>query len=498
MVGGGRTIERDMPVGNGRGDRVMRIDAARWLTALVVALNASLAIGQVAPAPVAPVSSPATAPAIPSVLPVPTDPLLTRVADPTPPTLGSFPSLPLEVTPPTTNRQYNLQPSEHLLTHTGSGILGPYQYDTSDRWLDFGIIVQAEYMNNNPNNGPSSEYLFFRRLRPVIMGGFGDWQAVLMMDYGAGQNGDNYQSSVRWADIEYTGIFQSHVRFGSFKPWFSSELLTLGPHLLNIERSPVGNTNYGNPDYMLGVAWDQMLPSRKLAYYVSAGLEDHTQDVTQMSMRSPAYAPNGSNQGAIVTGRVDYMLLGEMEYDPRPLHTPTPSAYNRSDFHTPYWRMLVSSAVYGWWNDGTSNPYTKNGASTSTTQADLQRSLGVEVSTGLRGFGFTTNVEYQYIRGDLVVNNFTGGLYANGSTNMNKFLVSTGYMLPHDIEPVVAWSMIDASGFQRSLMQTTVGVNWFVKKYAIRFAADYSFVNNNNGVPGTNLGVTRAMAQFVW
>ena len=37
----------------------------------------------------------------------------------------------------------------------------------------------------------------------------------------------------------------------------------------------------------------------------------------------------------LVTGRLDYLLLGEMWYDPRPLHTPTPSAYNRADFHTP-------------------------------------------------------------------------------------------------------------------------------------------------------------------
>ena len=385
-----------------------------------------------------------------------------------------------------------------MLEHTGSGILGPFQYDETNRWLDFGIIVQTEYLQNSPSNGPSSEFLFFRRLRPIVMGGFGDWQGILMMDFGAGQNGNNYASSVRWADIAYTGFYQAHARFGSFKPWFSAELLTIGPHLLNVERSPVGNTEFGNPDYLIGFGWDQMLPGRKLAYYASVGLEDHAQGVTQMSMRSPAYAPSGSNQGVIVTGRLDYMLLGEMDYDPRPLHTPTPSAYNRSDFHTPDWRMLVSTALFGWWNDGNSNPFTVNGVSTSTTNADLNRSYGVEVSSGLRGYGFSANTEYQYIRGDLLAPAFTGGLYADGRTNLNKFLVSTGYMLPHDIEPVVAWAMIDASGFQRALTQTSVGLNWYVKKYSIRFAADYSFVNNSNGIPGSNIGVTRALAQFVW
>lgn len=418
---------------------------------------------------------------------------LAPVAEPLPgpPPGWAGPSIPGSARP-------RVPPGGHQIEHTGSGIFGPFQYDETDRWLDFGIIIQTEYLNNAPSAGASSEYLFFRRLRPVVMGGFGDWQGVIMMDFGAGQNGNNYQSSVRWADIEYTGFYQAHARFGSFKPWFSAELLTLGPHLLNVERSNLGNTNYGNPDYLLGVGWDQMLPGRRLAYYASVGLEDHAQGVTQMQMRSPAYAPSGSNQGVIATGRVDYMVFGEMVYDARPLHTPSPSVYNRSDFHSPFWRMLVSTAAYGWWNDGTSNPYTVDGASTSTTNADLDRAYGVEVSSGLRGHGFSGNVEYQFVRGDLLARAFTGGLYADGRTNLNKLLVSTGYMLPCDVEPVVAWSAVDATGFRQALTQTTVGVNWYVKKYGVRFAADYSFVNNNNGSPGDNIGVTRALAQFVW
>ena len=66
------------------------------------------------------------------------------------------------------------------------------------------------------------------------------------------------------------------------------------------------------------------------------------------------------------------------------------------------------------------------------------------------------------------------------------------------MELVAAWSMVDATGFQRALTETKVGVNWFVKKYAVRFSADYSFVNNMDGTPGNNVGVTRAVAQFVW
>jgi hypothetical protein len=393
---------------------------------------------------------------------------------------------------------FRVEPGRHPLEFRGSGVHGPYGHDESDRWLDFSIIVQTEYIHNSITGSPETEFLFFRRLRPVIMGGMGDWQGIIMLDFGAGANGNAYGTTVRWADIEYTGFYQAHARFGSFKPWFSRELLTMGPHLQTIERSPVGDTDYGNPDYMIGFAWDQMLENRKVVYYASVGLEDQVQNVNQMQMRSPAYVASGANQGVLVTGRVDFYPFGEMPYDPRPLQTPPAVAYNRGDFHTDAWRVIVSTGAYGWWNDDTSNPFTVNGMSTSTTQADLNRAFGAEVSGGVRGFGVSADVEYQYVRGDLLAPNFTGGLYVNGRTNLNKFSVTGGYMFPYDVELVGAWSVVDATGFERGLTQTDVGVNWYVMKYAVRFAATYSFVNNNNGTPGSNIGVTRALAQFVW
>jgi hypothetical protein len=386
----------------------------------------------------------------------------------------------------------------HLLEFRGSGIHGPYHYEDSDRWLDFGILIQTEYIHNAPSNGPSTEQLFLRRLRPTIMGGMNDWQGILQMDFGAGENGTSYATTVRWVNFQYTGFHQAHATFGSFKSWFSREFITLGPHLQTVERSPVGDADYGNPGYMIGFAWDQMLENRKVAYYASVGLEDHEQSVTKMQMRSPANAASGSNQGVLVTGRVDYYPFGQMPYDPRPLHTPAQVAYNRGNFHTDDWRTIVSTALFGWWNDNNSNPFTANGVSTSTTQADLDRSYGAEVSGGVRGFGVSADAEYQYVSGNLVDPNFSGGLYVNGRSNLNKFSVTGGYMLPHDVELVSGWSVVDATGFERGLTETKVGANWFVMTYAIRFSATYSFVNNNNGIPGNNIGVTRALAQFCW
>jgi hypothetical protein len=414
-----------------------------------------------------------------------------------PQAVGAPPSRENEMASPASGPA-RVEPGRHPLEFLGSGIFGPHNYDETNRWLDFGIIVQAEYLQNSPTGGPNTEQLFFRRLRPTIMGGIGDWQGIIMMDFGAGEDGTTYSPSIRWANFQYTGFYQAHATFGSFKPWFSRELLTMGPHLAFIERTPVGDTNYGNPDFMIGFAWDQMLPNRKAAYYLSVGLEDHVQGVTQMQMRSPAYAASNANQGVLFTGRADYYLIGEMPYDSRPLHETPPIMYNQGDFHTKAWRAMVSTAAYGWINDGNSNPFTLNGVSTSTTQADLDRAFGVEVSGGVRGYGLSADVEYQYGHGDLLARDFTGGLYVNGQTNMNKFAAIGGYMLPRNVELVGAWSVVGASGFERALTETKVGVNWYVMKYGLRFAATYSFINNNNGIPGNNLNVARALAQFVW
>src|SRR5215510_1646298 len=99
--------------------------------------------------------------------------------------------------------RFNVEPGRPLLEHRGSGSLGPYHYDESERWLDFGILIQTEYIHNSPSDGPSSQQLFFRRLRPTLMGGMDDWQGILQMDFGAGQDGTASATTVRWVNFQY-------------------------------------------------------------------------------------------------------------------------------------------------------------------------------------------------------------------------------------------------------------------------------------------------------
>ncbi len=161
-----------------------------------------------------------------------------------------------------------------------------------------------------------SDNLFMRRLRPTFQGAMDDnWQGTLQLDFGQGVVGVTDNTTVRWCNFQYTGIEQTHFTVGSFKTFFSREFLTLGPHVQLIERTAVGDNNFGNPEYLIGIGWDQMLAGRKLAYYVNAGAQNYEQGAGQMTFRSPTNAADGSNQGFVVAGRIDFAPIGEMEYN---------------------------------------------------------------------------------------------------------------------------------------------------------------------------------------
>jgi hypothetical protein len=378
---------------------------------------------------------------------------------------------------------------------------GPELYRKGDSWFDVGLLVETQYRYNDPDDSPSNDELFFRRLRPTFVGAINeDWQGILQLDFGAGQNGTDYRTTIRWVNFQYTGVEKAHVTIGSFKHYFSREFVTLGPHLQTIERTFLGDNTFGNPGYTVGVSWDQLVAGDKLFYAVSVGAQNHHTPVTNMAFSSPPNTDDDTaNQGFAVAGRVDYYLFGKMPWDVKPLKQP--EIYNRGDFHTDEWRVMVSAAAYSWSNDDDNNTYTDDdGTSTSTTDADMDSAFGVELSGGVRGHGFSGDLELQRITGDLIDTGFTGGLYQDGSTDLDKLGFSAGYMFfRNQVEVVGAWTTMDATNYDKPATITTVGLNWFAyEKYAIRFSGNYSLQQNQNGVDGQDEGIVRLQAQLNW
>jgi len=124
---------------------------------------------------------------------------------------------------------------------------------------------------------------------------------------------------------------------------------------------------------------------------------------------------------------------------------------------------------------------------------------GVEASSGLRGYGFSGDIEYQRIHSDLRNATFTGGRYSNGNTDLNKFTINGGYMIIRDkVELAGSYALMTASNFPRNWDSYRVGLNYFVHEYAIRFSTDVTFNVNAYGTDGATETVGRLQAQFAW
>ena len=381
--------------------------------------------------------------------------------------------------------------------------------EKGDSYLDLGMLIdlQARHVQNEVSNLDVKDGVFFRRLRPFLYGAMNkDWQGIIQMDFGNGFEGQDAKTSIKWAYMEYLGFEsnrQTSLKLGSFKPPFSREFLTIGPRLQQIERTSVGINWYGTPDYMIGVGVNRMTPSRKVAYAFSGGSMSINPRVDRVFFQMPLNdTSSANNSGYLVAARIDYFPWGEMPFDPKPLASA--NAYNRGDFRrTEYWRLMVSGALFGWWNNNNNNlsinAGNPNGNSSISTNQDVRDVYGFEASSGVRGFGFSGDLEYQYVQSKLLNQEFTGGLYESGRSGLHKFSVNGGYMVYKDEwEATATFSVLDASNFSRTWTGTTLGVNWFIRHYDIRVTANYTFNNNASGVAGQWENVARIQTQFAW
>jgi hypothetical protein len=384
-------------------------------------------------------------------------------------------------------------------------------WQKDDAYIDVGLLVQTQFRaveGGGAGSDPDNERIFFRRLRPFFYGAFNkNWQGIIQMDFGEGYEGQDLKTSIKWAYMEYLGLEanqQSSFKVGSFKPYFGREFLTLGPHLQTIERTFVGTQWYGTPDYMMGIGFTRMTPDRKLSYGITGGTMSIDQRPDRIFFQSPQNQTNSTdNTGYLVSGRVDFYPFGEMPFNPKPL---TANAFDRSDFHnTQAWRLMMSVGGYGWWNNNDSNKGTTGTCLASNNNvcpdglADVNQVYGVEVSGGLRGYGFSGDIEYQRIHSDLRNATFTGGLYSKGDTDLNKFTINGGYMIYRDkVELAGSYALLTASNFPSNWETYRVGLNYCVHEYTIRFSGDIGFSVNPYGTDGAWENIGRLQAQFAW
>ena len=360
------------------------------------------------------------------------------------------------------------------IAHCASTLAGIRVEDDEGRWLKIGGRIQLQYHEMSPSDGASTDEVILRRLRPYIQGSGGDnWKAKIQWDMGKGT------IDLRDAYIAHTGWDWGTLYIGNYFTPFSRESLTSSKKQQLVERTLVASHNYGVTDrqaglHLEGAAGDLFTWAASLAKAAVDPDNSRVDFDTVVSLDSDADWSEGDLLGA----RIEYHPLGIMSYD-------------QGDFSREL-KLTVGVAGYVWENDGDNLDATRE-------KKDLDQASGLEVSGGLRGGGFSVDVEYGEIDAELVEASITDGLYQDSETKIQHYAIEGGHMiLPERIELVAGYENQDADGYATAWTRTSVGANYFVKKHDIKYQLTYRMGENVDGEAGSDLDEIFVQAQYVF
>ncbi len=369
-------------------------------------------------------------------------------------------------------------------TPAGAGIT---VFEEGDKFVEIGGRVQIQYLQTDFFGEGTRDQVFFRRLRPYISASVTkNWVGKIQFDFGKSIDGN--EVAVKDAYMQYKGWKNKTLTIGNAKTPFSREFLTSSKRQQTVERGFVGDHNFGTPDRQLGLRLDGQNDSKKITYSLAFGGEQHDPDATKLDFDSPANNSGDWNEGLVIAGRVDFHPKGFVKFD-------------QGDFNTSGIKPNFSLAFFTWSNDSDNNSYTDavTGLSTSGSKADLDSAEGFEISAGIRGNGISIDAEYNLISGDTVDPTFTGGVYRNGSTDLDKFHLEGGFMLPsNQVELVGGWESIDADNYQDTWTATEIGVNYFWNKHKVKAQLIHRMAESRFGVPGEDGDTSLLQLQFVF
>ncbi len=368
-------------------------------------------------------------------------------------------------------------------------------YREGDKYVKIGGRIQLQYHSEDPDTGSSpggstgeqTDELFFRRLRPYIEGSLHkDWSGKFQFDLG-GSTGDN-EIAIKDAFMEYTGYKNHKVRIGNAYAPFSREALTSSKKQQLVERTFVGDHNYGSPDRNLGVHVLGHNEDKRVTYGVSVGSASIDPDDDKLDFDTPVNKSDDFNEGWMLAARVDFHPLENLKL-------------SQGDFKGET-KATIGVAVFTWSNDDDNNTYTDPATGLDTSagaKPDVDSVTGLEVSAALRGRGASIDAQYNTFDADTVDSTVTSGIYKMGSTTLTNFAVEGGYMvMPEKLELVAGFQAQDADNYATEWERTSVGVNYFIKKHDIKAQLTYRMGENIKGKKDSDEDELFVQLQYVF
>ncbi len=363
---------------------------------------------------------------------------------------------------------------------------GGVKYQDGDKWFEIGGRIQLQYHQVDPDDGDSVDDLFFRRLRPYIEGSVHpDWYGKFQFDYGKAE-GEN-EMAIKDAYLAYTGLDNVKIRVGNASFPFSREYLTSSKRQQLVERTFVGDHNYGTPDRNAGIHLTGGIMDKQITWGISGAVAHIDPDADKLDFDTPVNRNSDFNEGYIIGGRVDYHPFGYLKMA-------------QGDFAREL-KATIGLAAFTWSNDDDNNTYTDaNDISTSASKPDVDQVTGFEISGAIRYMGVSVDAEYNLFNAETIDSGFTGGIYENGETDLENWALEGGYMLPNNMFEIVAgYQVQDADNYEEEWTRTSFGANYFVtRNHDIKLQATYRIGENIDGLEDNDADEIFVQAQYVF
>lgn len=352
---------------------------------------------------------------------------------------------------------------------------GGITYKDGDKYLKAGGRIQLQYYQSKPDGGETTDDLFFRRLRPYIEGSVHkDWKGKIQFDLGKA-DGDN-EVAIKDAYFQYKGWNNMKLSIGNANFPFSREFLTSSKYQQLVERTFVGDHNYGTPDRNVGLHLTGNNGSKKITYGASATIASHDPSNNRLDLDTPVNRGGDDwNDGVMVGGRVDWHPFGYLKF-------------SQGDFERKT-RVTIGVAAFNWSNDNDNNV---------SPDEDVDSITGIEISGAFRAAGFSIDAQYNSFDSELVNSVATDGIYKDGKTTLSNASIEGGYMFGETIEIVAGYQTQDADGYATAWNRTSVGANWFLKKHDIKFQLSYRMGENLDGVENNDEDELFLQGQYVF
>jgi hypothetical protein len=367
-----------------------------------------------------------------------------------------------------------------------AGAEGITVYKEGDKFVTIGGRIMLQYHQADPDGGESTDEVFFRRFRPYISGSVHkDWLGKFQWDMGKAEGAN--EIAIKDAYLQYKGFDGVDVTVGNKAFPFSREYLTSSKTTQLVERTFVGDHNYGTPDRTLGAHLTGGVLDKKLTWGASVASSSIDPDVNKLDFDSPVNKDADFNEGWIAGGRIDFHPLGNLKMA-------------QGDFERKP-KATIGVAAFTWSNDDDNNTFTDEatGLSLNAKKADVDSVTGFEISTAVRGYGFSVDAQYNLFNAETIDDTFTGGIYKDGETDLENWAVEGGYMvIPSKLELVAGYEWQDADNYAEEWTRTSLGANYFFKKHDIKLQATYRMGENLKGVKDLDEDEVFVQAQYVF